>query len=127
MSPSRTRFRWWRRSAPLGQRPEIKIYGTDYETPDGTCVRDYVHVADLCDAHLLAMDQLTDGDKGGLQSRERFRVYRPRGDRDGVEVSGRSFRSLSLIAGREIQVSWSRTRHSLRRHWVGRRDGTGLC
>jgi UDP-glucose 4-epimerase len=50
--------------AALGQRPDIKIYGTDYDTPDGTCVRDYIHVTDLCNAHLLAMGRLIDGDKG---------------------------------------------------------------
>ncbi|WP_252720269.1 NAD-dependent epimerase/dehydratase family protein, partial [Acinetobacter baumannii] len=37
------------------------MYGDDYPTPDGTCVRDYVHVADLCDAHLLALRQLLEG------------------------------------------------------------------
>lgn len=41
-----------------GKRQTIKIYGTDYETPDGTCVRDYVHVMDLCNAHLLALTHL---------------------------------------------------------------------
>ena len=44
--------------AALGQRPDIKIFGTDYETPDGTCIRDYIHVEDLCRAHLLALDRL---------------------------------------------------------------------
>ncbi len=44
--------------AAMGKRPDIKIYGTDYETPDGTCVRDYIHVDDLCRAHLLALSKL---------------------------------------------------------------------
>jgi len=44
--------------AAMGKRSEIKIYGTDYETPDGTCVRDYIHIDDLCRAHLLALDKL---------------------------------------------------------------------
>jgi len=39
----------------LGQRDRVKIYGDDYETPDGTCLRDYVHIVDLCQAHLLAL------------------------------------------------------------------------
>jgi len=43
----------------LGRREAIRVYGTDYPTPDGTCVRDYVHVADLASAHLLAMDSLS--------------------------------------------------------------------
>ena len=42
----------------LGKRPDFKIFGTDYPTPDGTAVRDYVHVIDLVDAHLLALDKL---------------------------------------------------------------------
>ncbi|MEW6443418.1 MAG: UDP-glucose 4-epimerase GalE [bacterium] len=39
----------------LGQAPSVSIYGTDYPTADGTCIRDYIHIEDLCDAHLLAM------------------------------------------------------------------------
>lgn len=41
-----------------GERDNITIYGDDYPTPDGTCIRDYVHVSDLCDAHLLALQAL---------------------------------------------------------------------
>ena len=43
----------------LGQRDKIRIYGTDYATPDGTCIRDYVHVDDLASAHLLAIEATT--------------------------------------------------------------------
>jgi len=39
----------------LGQKPDVEIYGTDYETPDGTCVRDYIHIVDLARAHMLAL------------------------------------------------------------------------
>jgi len=42
----------------LGRRPFIRIYGDDYPTPDGTCIRDYIHVSDLADAHLLALNAL---------------------------------------------------------------------
>ena len=42
----------------LGQRAKISIFGDDYPTPDGTCIRDYIHVDDLCEAHLLALEQL---------------------------------------------------------------------
>ncbi|WP_084227650.1 UDP-glucose 4-epimerase GalE [Lysobacter sp. A03] len=44
-----------------GRRPCITVYGNDYDTPDGTCIRDYIHVADLCSAHLLALRQLFSG------------------------------------------------------------------
>ena len=47
--------------AALGYRDRIAIYGNDYPTPDGTCVRDYIHVWDLCSAHLLALDHLLAG------------------------------------------------------------------
>lgn len=47
--------------AAAGQRAHITVYGSDYETPDGTCIRDYVHVADLADAHVLALRHLLDG------------------------------------------------------------------
>jgi UDP-glucose 4-epimerase len=40
----------------LGQRPNVEIFGTDYETPDGTCVRDYIHIVDLARAHILALN-----------------------------------------------------------------------
>ncbi|TAK77989.1 MAG: UDP-glucose 4-epimerase GalE [Gammaproteobacteria bacterium] len=45
----------------LGQRPHLEVYGRDYPTPDGTCIRDYIHVMDLCEAHLLAMHHLLAG------------------------------------------------------------------
>src|SRR5690606_24738276 len=45
----------------LGQRSEITVFGDDYDTADGTCIRDYVHVEDLIRAHLLALDYLRQG------------------------------------------------------------------
>jgi UDP-glucose 4-epimerase len=47
--------------AALGQRPGLKIFGTDYDTPDGTCVRDYIHILDLAEAHSLAVKHLRSG------------------------------------------------------------------
>ncbi|UCF43094.1 MAG: UDP-glucose 4-epimerase GalE [Planctomycetota bacterium] len=44
--------------AAMGKASEVKIYGTDYPTEDGTCIRDYIHVEDLCRAHLLALNKL---------------------------------------------------------------------
>jgi UDP-glucose 4-epimerase len=48
--------------AALGRRPPLSVFGNDYPTPDGACVRDYVHVTDLASAHLLALQRLDDGD-----------------------------------------------------------------
>jgi UDP-glucose 4-epimerase len=47
---------------PLGERDAAQIYGTDYPTPDGTCIRDYIHIADLVSAHLLALEGLSERD-----------------------------------------------------------------
>lgn len=68
----------------LGQRDDIKIYGTDYPTPDGTCIRDYIHIADLLEAHLLALEALADesrliynlGNGSGYSVREVIEVAR---------------------------------------------------
>lgn len=47
--------------AASGRRAAISVFGSDYDTPDGTCIRDYIHVSDLCDAHLLALRHLLEG------------------------------------------------------------------
>jgi UDP-glucose 4-epimerase len=47
----------------LGQSDAASIYGTDYPTPDGTCIRDYIHIADLVSAHMLALDSLSECDR----------------------------------------------------------------
>ncbi len=52
--------------AILGRRPALTIYGTDYSTPDGTCIRDYVHVSDLVDAHVAGLDRLLQGGESRL-------------------------------------------------------------
>jgi UDP-glucose 4-epimerase len=49
--------------AAAGAEPEVAVFGKDYPTPDGTCIRDYVHVADLADAHILALEHLRKGGK----------------------------------------------------------------
>jgi len=46
----------------LGQREKLIVFGTDYPTPDGTCIRDYLHVDDLCRAHLMAIESISPGD-----------------------------------------------------------------
>lgn len=50
----------------LGQRPHIMVFGEDYDTPDGTCIRDYVHVEDLIEAHLLALTYLRKGGESNI-------------------------------------------------------------
>lgn len=49
--------------AALGKRENVKIFGTDYDTPDGTCIRDYIHVCDLAQAHILALEKLFSNSK----------------------------------------------------------------
>lgn len=51
---------------PNGKRETISIYGTDYDTPDGTCIRDYIHVTDLAQAHILAVQYLNNGGKSDI-------------------------------------------------------------
>ena len=50
----------------VGKRQQMQVYGTDYATPDGTCVRDYIHVEDLANAHLLALEHLLGGGESSL-------------------------------------------------------------
>jgi UDP-glucose 4-epimerase len=47
----------------LGQRDRVEIYGDEYDTPDGTCVRDFIHIKDLAQAHILALEALDDGSR----------------------------------------------------------------
>ena len=59
----------------LGQKPHVEIYGTDYDTPDGTCIRDYIHILDLSRAHILALGAKRErfynlGTGGGASVRE---------------------------------------------------------
>ena len=52
----------------LGQREALSVFGTDYQTPDGTCIRDYIHVSDLAKAHLLALNYLKDGNESTIMN-----------------------------------------------------------
>ena len=65
----------------LGQKPQVDIYGTDYETPDGTCIRDYIHILDLSRAHILALGAKESafynlGTGGGTSVREVIEICR---------------------------------------------------
>jgi UDP-glucose 4-epimerase len=76
----------------MGKLSEARIYGTDYPTPDGTCIRDYIHVEDLCRAHLLALNKLDSnaelvynlGNNSGYSVRQVIETVR--------KVSGKDFR-----------------------------------
>jgi UDP-glucose 4-epimerase len=78
--------------AAMGKSSEIKIYGTDYPTPDGTCIRDYIHIDDLCRAHLLALAKLKSeselvynlGNNNGYSVRQVIEAVK--------RVSGKSFK-----------------------------------
>jgi len=78
--------------AAMGKTGQVKIYGTDYPTPDGTCIRDYIHVEDLCSAHLLALNKLDQrrelvynlGSSGGYSVRQVIETVK--------EVCGRDFK-----------------------------------
>jgi UDP-glucose 4-epimerase len=77
----------------LGRRQSIKIFGQDYPTPDGTCIRDYIHVSDLADAHLLAL--------GTLEQRDRV-IYNI-GNGQGFTVR-EVIDSVRRVTGRPIAV-----------------------
>lgn len=77
-----------------GQRPDIKVFGTDYDTPDGSCIRDYIHVTDLADAHLLALHHLEQG-KGS----DFFNLGNARGT-SVLEVID----SVKRVTGKEFKV-----------------------
>ena len=77
--------------AAYGLRPEIAIYGTDYDTPDGTCIRDYVHVSDLAAAHVLALRRLLGGGENLVANLGTGRGYSVREVIDTVkDVTGRA-------------------------------------
>ncbi len=76
-----------------GKRPTFRLFGTDYPTPDGTAIRDYIHVSDLVDAHLLALDRL-DTSLGVFNL----------GGREGISVQ-QIVDAVTRITGRQIAVA----------------------
>lgn len=78
--------------AALGYRDSMTVFGRDYDTKDGTCVRDFVHVTDLCDAHLLALNELVLGSRGDVYNLGNGFGYSVLEILDTVQkVSGRKF------------------------------------
>jgi UDP-glucose 4-epimerase len=80
--------------AASGRREAITVFGRDYDTPDGTCIRDYIHVADLVDAHALALDYLQQGGESAA-----FNL----GNGNGFSVQ-EVIETARQVAGREIPV-----------------------
>jgi UDP-glucose 4-epimerase len=81
--------------AAIGRRKDIKIFGTDYDTPDGTCIRDYIHVTDLADAHLKALKYLDAGGKSQV-----FNL----GNGNGFSVI-EVINTTKKLTGKEIKVT----------------------
>jgi UDP-glucose 4-epimerase len=80
--------------AALGKIPKVSIFGTDYDTPDGTAVRDYIHISDLSAAHLLALDHLRAGKRSEFINLGNGNGYSVK---QVIETAGR-------VTGREIPV-----------------------
>ena len=123
--------------AALGYGPPLKVFGADYPTPDGTCIRDYIHVGDLADAHVRALDYLAGGGADDLaQRRYGCRHQRARGDqRDATHrrspCPSRDRRKAPRGSGRDVRRSDKDRRHarvavdeSPRRH---HRHGVGVA
>lgn len=81
--------------AALGRREKVVVFGTDYPTPDGTCIRDYIHVDDLVDAHLVAMEALRPGEKRFYN----LGIGRGYSVREVIDAAGR-------VTGRPIPVEY---------------------
>ena len=78
--------------AASGRRDGITVFGRDYDTPDGTCIRDYVHIVDLCAAHELALQQLLAGGAGGIYNLGNGQGFSVQQVIDTVrQVTGRDF------------------------------------
>jgi UDP-glucose 4-epimerase len=78
----------------LGRRDSIAVFGTDYPTPDGTCLRDYIHVADLAEAHVLGLKHLLDGNQSQV-----FNLS----NRSGFSVK-QIIATAKQVTGREIKI-----------------------
>jgi UDP-glucose 4-epimerase len=87
--------------AVLGLGPPLSVFGTDYPTPDGTCIRDYVHVLDLADAHLLALGRLGTPGSVGRPAGEGDRLVLNLGNGSGFSVLD-VIRTVEKVVGRAV-------------------------
>lgn len=83
--------------AITGKRPPLELFGQDYETPDGTCIRDYIHVDDLASAHILAMNYLNNGGASGI-----FNL----GNGHGYSVN-EVVKSAEKVTGKIVPISYA--------------------
>lgn len=86
--------------AAIGKRQNIHVFGTDYDTPDGSCVRDYIHVLDLADAHIRALDYMKKE-----KNSNRFNL----GTSNGISVL-EMIEAAKKVTGREIEVVYDERR-----------------
>ena len=94
---------------PNGKRAHITIYGDDYKTPDGTCLRDYIHVVDLADAHVLALEYLRKGGESDI-----FNL----GNGQGFSVK-EMIAAAEKATGKKIAAEIGARRRSVRFPWTG--------
>ncbi|WP_018985185.1 UDP-glucose 4-epimerase GalE [Methylophilus methylotrophus] len=80
--------------AASGRRENIQVFGRDYDTPDGTCIRDYIHIVDLCSAHLAALDYLVNGGES-----DRFNL----GNGSGFSVQ-EVLDAVQKVSGKQVKV-----------------------
>ena len=118
----------------LGQKPQVEIYGTDYPTPDGTCIRDYIHIKDLAQAHILGLQP---GKSGFFQSGQRRRLFRARSDFDvrenhrqknpGGGKAAPSRRSAQARGRRQQSLHRTRLETAISEAGRHRENGVGLA
>lgn len=97
--------------AALGQG-DLKVFGDDYDTADGTCIRDYIHVSDLADAHLLGLDRLRSGGSSASYNLG-----------NGAGYSNREvIRTVEEVSGRSVPFTWAPRRPGDPAILIGRSD-----
>jgi UDP-glucose 4-epimerase len=84
----------------LGKRAEFEIYGNDYDTPDGTCIRDYIHVVDLGEAHIKALEYLKSKNRSDI-----FNLGVGRGYSNNEVI-----KTVESVVGKEIPKKYSKRR-----------------
>jgi UDP-glucose 4-epimerase len=112
--------------AATGKRPYLEIYGVDYSTPDGTCIRDYIHVADLVEAHYLALQRLRSETSGSIVANCGYgRGYSVREVIETVRrLTGRDFdvRTAGRRSGDAVSVIADPTRAKIEFGWRPKYD-----